>query len=256
MTQAKKKPPVKRSSPPAKATSNEVAILTPPEMLSVAISQGQDISMIEKLMDLQDRWEDKQAEKSFTLAMAEFRRSCPAIEKLEKGQSNKFAGLAHAIETVRELMAQNGLAHRWRTNQETGGVISVTCIVTHIDGHSEETSLSSLPDGSGNKNAVQAIGSTVSYLERYTFFAALGLASKEQDDDGVTAGQPMEGDYIEALPQYPEADFNSNFDTYRNLILSGKKSVATIINTLQTKYTLTEDQIKQIKAVGNEGASQ
>ena len=40
------------------------------------------------------------------------------------------------------------------------------------------------PDGSGGKNAIQAIGSTVSYLERYTLLAATGLATEDQDDDG------------------------------------------------------------------------
>jgi len=40
------------------------------------------------------------------------------------------------------------------------------------------------PDSSGGKNSIQAIGSTISYLERYTFMAATGLAAKGMDDDG------------------------------------------------------------------------
>src|SRR5207245_959863 len=35
-----------------------------------------------------------------------------------------------------------------------------------------------------SKNAVQAVGSTVSYLQRYTLLAGTGMAAADQDDDG------------------------------------------------------------------------
>jgi len=41
---------------------------------------------------------------------------------------------------------------------------------------------------SGNKNPIQAIASTVSYLERYTLLAITGLTTKDMDDDGKNAG--------------------------------------------------------------------
>ena len=43
------------------------------------------------------------------------------------------------------------------------------------------------PDDSGGKNAIQSIGSTVSYLQRYTILALAGLATREMDDDGSTS---------------------------------------------------------------------
>jgi len=79
-------------------------------------------------------------------------------------------------------MSECGLSHSWRMDQDDG--IKVTCCVTHEMGHQECTSLKGAPDTSGSKNSIQAIGSTVKYLERYTLYAILGLASKEQDDDG------------------------------------------------------------------------
>jgi hypothetical protein len=44
--------------------------------------------------------------------------------------------------------------------------------------------LAAAPDASGSKNAIQAIGSTISYLERYTLLALTGLATHDMDDDG------------------------------------------------------------------------
>jgi hypothetical protein len=43
-------------------------------------------------------------------------------------------------------------------------------------------------DTSGSKNAIQSIASTITYLQRYTLFAATGLAADDQDDDGKAAG--------------------------------------------------------------------
>ena len=63
----------------------------------------------------------------------------------------------------------------------------VTCNLAHEAGHSEETTLSGPADNTGNKNAIQAIGSTLTYLQRYTLVQALGLAAA-QDDDGKAAG--------------------------------------------------------------------
>lgn len=41
-------------------------------------------------------------------------------------------------------------------------------------------------DLSGNKNAIQAIGSTTTYLMRYTLIAAFGLTTADEDNDGAT----------------------------------------------------------------------
>ena len=51
-------------------------------------------------------------------------------------------------------------------------------------GHSESTTLQSPPDASGGKNSIQAIGSAVTYLSRYTLLAITGLATGENEDDG------------------------------------------------------------------------
>ena len=63
----------------------------------------------------------------------------------------------------------------------------MTCVLAHRDGHSEEPSLAAGRDESGNKNSIQAIGSTVTYLQRMTLKAALGLAASERDDDAKSA---------------------------------------------------------------------
>jgi hypothetical protein len=52
-------------------------------------------------------------------------------------------------------------------------------------GHKIETSIEAGSDTSGSKNAIQAIGSTISYLKRYTLENVLGL-SADEDNDGAS----------------------------------------------------------------------
>jgi len=160
--------------------------ITPMDMLQMAIQQNADLDKLEKLMALQERWEANEAKKAYNAAMAAFRENCPIISRTRAGHNNKYAGLAETIDEIKGLTADHGLSHSWKTEQE-GAQIKVTCCITHIAGHSECTSLTAEPDKSGSKNSIQAVGSTVAYLERYTLFAILGLASKEMDDDGASA---------------------------------------------------------------------
>lgn len=170
---------------------NESPSATPADLLRMAVSQDADIDKLEKLMGLQERWEANEARKYYVTAMSSFRNDCPMIDKTKKAHNSKYAGLAETIEQIKGLMSENGLSHSWRT-ETADNVITVTCIVTHVSGHSEQTSLPAMPDTSGSKNSIQAIGSTVSYLQRYTLFSILGLASAEMDDDGAATSKPIE----------------------------------------------------------------
>ena len=81
----------------------------------------------------------------------------------------------------------------WTTEQnEDTGIIRVTCTIKHRAGHSESTSLKSKADPSGGKNAIQAIASAITYLERYTFLAITGLATRDIEDDDGAGSEPEE----------------------------------------------------------------
>lgn len=173
----------------------ENAVLTtqetsPASMMMTAIAQGLDLSKVEKAMELQAVWEKRQAEKAYNKAIADFKANPPEIVKESqvnfdsaKGKVNyKYASLANVIEKVTPELSKYGLTISWRTAQN--GKISVTCRISHEFGHYEETSLCADADSSGSKNAIQAIGSTITYMQRYTALALLGLACSDQDDDG------------------------------------------------------------------------
>lgn len=161
----------------------------PMQMLQIAVSQGADIDKLKTLMDLQERWEKNEARKAFITAMTAFKANPPEIVKnkhvsfpTSKGTTEyDHATLASVCRAIIAGLSIHGLSHAWRTEQSEGK-IRVTCIITHALGHSEQTSLVSESDGSGGKNSIQGIGSTVTYLQRYTLLALTGLATTDRED--------------------------------------------------------------------------
>lgn len=164
---------------------------TPSAMIELAITRGADLEKLEKLMELQEKWDKNEAKKSYVEAMAKFKAEPPKIEKDKRVQYSttkgptdyNHASLANVTEKINKALSIQGLSAAWSTSQSNGN-ITVTCTITHKAGHSESTSLIASPDLSGSKNAIQAIGSTISYLERYTLLALTGLATHDMDDDG------------------------------------------------------------------------
>lgn len=161
---------------------------SPMAMMTMAISQGADLSQIEKMMDLQIRWDANEAKKAYVKAMAAFKADPPKIEKDRKVSYNKtnysHASLGNVTEKINSGLGAHGLSAAWATEQN-GTAIKITCTITHMLGHSESTSLTAPADTSGAKNNIQAIGSTISYLQRYTLLSLTGLATQDQDNDGM-----------------------------------------------------------------------
>lgn len=160
--------------------------VTPMVMLAQAVERGADITVIEKMMGLSERWEANQARKAFDAAVSNAKAEIPPVVRNREGHNKaRYADFAAIAAVVDPILSRHGLSYRFRSTQ--GDRINVACILSHKDGHFEETTLSGPADTSGNKNAVQAIGSTLTYLQRYSLVQALGLAASN-DDDGKAAG--------------------------------------------------------------------
>lgn len=168
--------------------------LTPAALLSQALHSGAGIETMERLMAMQERWEANEARRAYVAAMAAFKADPPTVVKRRHvsfaNTEYHHADLAEVCSAAIAGLAKHGLSHRWEVKQEDK-TIAVSCVVTHQLGHAESVTISAAPDQSGGKNAIQAIASTVTYLERYTLLAITGLAAKDMDDDGRTAEEPQ-----------------------------------------------------------------
>jgi hypothetical protein len=161
-------------------------------MIKAMAAPGMDLEKLEKFMLLQEKWEANQARKAYTQAMSDFKKNPPEIEKdrhvsfkTTSGQTEyNHASLGNVTEKINSALGEHGLSAAWTTEQAEKGV-TVTCKITHVLGHFETTSLTAANDQSGGKNAIQALGSTISYLQRYSLLSLTGLATREMDDDGA-----------------------------------------------------------------------
>lgn len=164
---------------------------SPATLLQIAVEKGTDIAQLEKLMDLQERWEKKEAKKAFLDAISEFQNKVPVLNKSKTAKiqsakgtfSYKYADLGSITRQIKNALQHCGLSYRWEF-ADNNGSMKVTCIISHRDGHSESTTMEAGKDESGAKNAIQQKGSTHTYLQRYTLIGALGLSTADGDNDG------------------------------------------------------------------------
>jgi hypothetical protein len=153
-----------------------------------------DVAKLAQLLDVRERWEKSEAQKAFTVAINKFKQNPPKIEQnREVGFESKKTGdttsyrhatLDQVCDAIIKELSAVGVSHKWRTEQPDKATVRVTCVLRHELGATDEATLEGPPDTSGSKNAIQAIASTVTYLERYTLLAVCGLAVAGTDTDG------------------------------------------------------------------------
>lgn len=170
-----------------------VTTATPSDLLRMAVEQGADLERLERLMALQERWEAGEAKKKFAVAFSAFKAEAVKIIKGKEVtdgplKGKKHAVLSDAVNAATPALSRHGLATAWKLTKDEKDWIEVTCTLSHEGGHSESVSMGGPPDMGPGRNAMQARGSTKTYLERYTLTAILGLAAQDADDDG--AGGP------------------------------------------------------------------
>jgi hypothetical protein len=190
------------SYPPA--LSETAAVLSMIER--AARDPAVDIDKLERLMKLQEDRDAARSRVAFDAAMAEMQPKLPTIdrrgrievrEKTSSGrrdgdiqQSTPYALWEDINEAIRPILATHGFSLTFRAGRTPEGLVTVTGILAHRDGHREEDTFVLQHDSTGSKNAVQAVGSSNSYGKRYTAINLLNITTRGQDDDGKAAGAP------------------------------------------------------------------
>lgn len=237
-------------------------------LVEIALARGMGLEVIERLIEVDRDRERYEAEKAFNAAFADFKSEVAVILKTthvsymgSKGPVDyDHAELADVLEVVGPLLSKHGFSWNWVPHQERGW-LSITCKLRHRLGHMETATLTGPDDSSGGKNQIQAIGSTATYLERYTFKAITGTAEKGQDTDSLvrdSSGQNQNqgrGDQQSRQPSgqqrppatqaqatghnpddfYSESMFKANLATWRQNIKSGRKTAAQLIAHIEER---------------------
>jgi hypothetical protein len=179
-------------------SSESAAILSIIER--AARDQSVDIDKMERLLQMQERLVAQRAKAAFTAALVAVKPRLPVVDRRgrievrdkndrEKViQSTPFALWEDIDERITPVLADHGLVLSFRSGVAHDGKITVTGVLSHSEGHSEETTITLPHDSSGSKNAVQAVGSSTSYGKRYTATLLLNIRTRGEDDDGKAGG--------------------------------------------------------------------
>jgi hypothetical protein len=189
---------------PNEAAPVQAPSATPMMLLEKAMTDPNfNPDSMQKLMDMQERWENREAEKAFNAAFAKMQGELPVIVREAEGHNCKYETLESLLKSVRPILINNGFAMSWATEpdpDDKGRDVVMKCTLAHIGGHYISSSGSLAPDDSGSKNPAQAAGSSRTYLQRYLAKGLLGITVANDDDGNASSGTitPEQVEYINA----------------------------------------------------------
>lgn len=180
------------SQSPAALTDTQEATTILAIISKASTDPNCDIDKLERLGAMYERLKAGQAQQAYSDALANLQQELPVIPKRGNitGKSGNvqstYAKWEDVNEAIKPHLARHGFSLSFRIPRNEKGV-EVEGVLSHRFGHSERTSILLPADVSGNKNAVQAVASSVSYGKRYTAFALLNITAADEDDDGQSA---------------------------------------------------------------------
>ena len=174
-------------------THNPIEITITPLTLLREAMLTKDIELFRLVKELYESERQDARRIAYNRAFAKAKAEFTPIVKTRRASfgpgkaSYDYEELDAVIDAIVPALSKYGLVHSWKTVNPPDGLISVTCVLAHEDGYSEENTLAAAPDESGNKNSIQAVQSTVTYLQRSTLKSKCGVAAGRDDDAHVTA---------------------------------------------------------------------
>lgn len=180
--------------PVAPTHSGEVTSL-----VHMAVERNVPVETLERLMDLAERIHKRDARQAYFDALATFQDECPEILKdklvtvtTRNGGSYgyKFAPLDRIARVIREPLRKNGLSYSWDVPNANDKVLTISCVLRHVDGHEERSSFPVPIDTAAAMSGAQKNGAALTYGKRQSLLAVLGLTTADEDVDGAKLDMP------------------------------------------------------------------
>jgi len=186
----------------AKPAEQTGALVRPENMICMAIEKGASPEALSQLMTLWERMKRIEAEAAYATAFTRLQSELPEITKDVKVKYSTgrgkveycYASLGNIWRTIKDKLSEYGFSVRFEPQEDPQHRrIGMTCVVAHEAGHRTQATVWAPADTSGAKNDIQAVGSTLKYLQRYALVAALGLCTTDDDMDGVRIVKDLGG---------------------------------------------------------------
>jgi hypothetical protein len=173
-----------------------------PLLQAALATEGLSVEKLEKMQEIQFRHEANEARKAYTKAKVALMSSLPPIiahDRVVDYPSSKggrvhysYATMAAAVKEIQPKLGDYGFSYQWIPENLPDWNVKITFRLTHVLGHFEDFPMSGPPDTAGGKDPLKAIGSTSSYLKRYTFCLGFGVTTADMKDSDDHAADRSE----------------------------------------------------------------
>lgn len=245
--------------PDSSVITEPAAALVPADPISLiarAIEMNVDADKLEKLLGLQERFEQSRAKAAYASAMAMCQREMPAVARdaVNTHTGKTYSTLQQIAEAIKPIYGRHGFALSF-DNEESklANHLRIRCDVLHAEGHRESYYLDLPVDKAGSMNSIQGSGSTQTYGRRYLTLNVFNIVVADMDDDGNSAS------FLDAkriavikglLPQAGIGEPSELLDRFLNWAEADR-----ISNIRLTKYEMVVAELhRRIKANKNGGA--
>lgn len=166
--------------------------------ISQALAINAPVETMERLFALREKVKAEQAKEAYVRALSIFQGECPTIEKTKKVMNKdgltvryQFAPIDSIVKQIAKPLAKAELSYNWTVKNEIG-FVTATCRVTHVLGHSEESSFQIPVDSEGYMTAPQKVASALTFAKRYSLCNALGISTADEDTDATDVNKEKE----------------------------------------------------------------
>lgn len=158
-----------------------------------------DVDKMERLMQMHERFVDRQASAAFNAAMVRAQRRIKPVAKraFNAQTSSNYAKLEDIDQQISPEYTDEGFSLSFGTDDSPlAGHVRIVCDVMHEQGHTKRYMMDLPLDAAGiagkaNKTGVHAHGSTHSYGRRYLTMDIFNVVTVNEDNDG-NASPPSE----------------------------------------------------------------
>jgi len=153
------------------------------------------LDRLDRLAAMYERAVAREAEATFNAALVKMQSKLPVLPEHgtitdpDGALLTTYATWEDTVDAIRPILTRHGFSLSFKSERSSPEMLVVRGVLRHEAGHREEAELQLPADTTGAKNAVQAIGSTVTYGQRYVAKMLLNLTSRGDDDDAEAAGK-------------------------------------------------------------------
>jgi len=163
-----------------------------------------DVAKTEKLLEMYERIAGRNAEVAFNQAMKAAQEEMPKILRNKENQqtNSRYADLEQVNAAIVPVYTKQGFSLSFGTADcPIAGHFRITCLVSHVAGHSR-TYQADIPadmtgmKGNQNKTATHGFGSTMSYGRRYLTLLVFNITLTNDDKDGNQGAETVNDEQV------------------------------------------------------------